>query len=130
MKKYNLVLRVHGIILLGIGILMALQTLLGCFKGIGVLSFTKGDLLRSVGLFEAYLLAGFCGALFILLSGKCYSKEWHLLAATVHLILGITNLIFWEAYTIAGIVTIGYLSTMAHAFLIIVECTCYLSMKK
>lgn len=129
MKKYSIVLRVHGIVLLCMGILMTVQTLLGCFKGIGVLSFIHGDLLRSVGLFEAYLLAGFCGAVFMLLSGKYYSKEWHLLAATVHLILGVTNLIFWRAYSLAGIVVIGYISTTAHISLLLIESTFYLKLK-
>lgn len=128
-KQYNLVLRIHGIILLVMGIMMTIQTLLGCFKGIGILSFVHRDLLRAVGLFEAYLLAGFCGAVFIQLSGKYYRKEWHLLAATVHLILGVTNLIFWKAYALAGIVTIGYISTTAHALLIIVESISYIDQK-
>jgi len=128
-KQYNIILRIHGIILFCLGIIMTLQTLLGSFKGIGILKFIQGDALRSVGLFEAYLLAGYSGFVFILLSGRHYKKEWHLLPATVHLILFTTNLLFWKAYSLAGIVTIGYVSTTAHACFIILEIGCYLKLK-
>jgi hypothetical protein len=128
-NRYRLLLKIHGIILLCLGSLMTLQTVLGSFKGVGVLSFLHGDALKSVGLFEAYLLAGFSGAVLIILSGKRYEKEWHLLAATVHLILFTTNLLFWKAYALAGIVTIGYVATSAHAVFISVESVCYFVLK-
>lgn len=124
-KQYKIILRIHGVILLCLGLIMTLQTLLGSFKGIGILKFIEGDALRSVGLFEAYLLAGHSGFIFILLSGKHYKKEWHLLPAAVHLILFATNLIFWKAYALAGIVKIGYVATIAHAWLILLEMACY-----
>jgi hypothetical protein len=129
-KQYSRFLKIHGIILLCLGIIMTVQTILGRYKGIGALSFIEGDSLRSVGLFEAYLLAAFSGTVFILLSGKHYAKEWHLLAATAHLILFTTNLLFWEAYALAGIVTIGYISTIAHAIFISLESACYLLLIK
>lgn len=128
-KQHNITLRVHGFILLCLGLVMTLQTLLGSFKGIGALKFIEGDALRSVGLFEAYLLAAYSGFVFILLSGKHYQKEWHLLPVIVHLILFTTNLLFWKAYAQAGIVTIGYISTIAHALFIVLEGGCYLKLK-
>jgi len=124
-KQYKTILRIHGIFLFCLGITMALQTLLGFFKGIGVLKFVEGNALISVGLFEAYLLAGFSGFIFINLSGKNYKKEWHLMPVTVHLILFTTNLLFWKAYSLAEIVAIGYVSTTAHALLILLEIGCY-----
>lgn len=131
MKTHStLILKTHGIILLCLGTMMTLQTVLGSFYGFGVLKFIEGDALRSVGLFEAYLLAGFSGAVFIILSGKHYEKEWHLLAAIVHLILFTTNLLFWKAYSLAGIVTIGYVATTAHALFIILESGCYVTYRK
>ena len=125
-NQYSILLRTHGIALLSLGGVMTLQTLLGSFMGIGVLSFIQGDVLRSVGLFEAYLLAGFSGAVLVILSGKHYVKEWHLLPATVHIILITTNLLFWKGYALAGIITIGYVSTIAHGLFICVEGGCYL----
>jgi len=79
---------------------MALQSLLGCFKGTGALAFINDDLLRSVGLFEAYLLAGLFGIVLVLLSGRHYVKQWHLLAACIHVfylqqILFFEKLMFW-----------------------------------
>lgn len=124
-NQYKLILRVHGIILLSLGLMMTLQTVLGFFSGVGVLKFIKGDALRSVGLFEAYLLAGFFGSVFIILSGKQYKKEWHLLPVMVHLILFTTNLLFWKAYSLAGIVTVGYVATTAHALFTLLEVGCY-----
>lgn len=124
-NQYKLFLKVHGIILFCLGIIMTLQTLLGSFKGIGPLKFIYGDALRSVGLFEAYLLAAFSGAVLIILSGRHYIKQWHLLATTVHLILFTTNLLFWKAYSLADIVAIGYVSTSAHALFILLESGCY-----
>lgn len=127
-KQYNYILRIHGIVLLCLGIIMTLQTILGSFKGVGVLKFIDGDYLRGVGLFEAYLLAGFFGLVFIILSGKQYKKEWHLLPAMVHLILFTTNLLFWKAYSLGGIVIIGYVSTTAHVLFIVLEIGCYYSL--
>lgn len=128
--QFSLILKIHGIFLLCLGLMMTMQTILGSFYGLGILKFIEGDALRSVGLFEAYLLAGFSGAILIVLSGKHYEKEWHLLAATLHLILFTTNLLFWRAYALAGIVTIGYASTTAHAVFIILECGCYAMAKR
>lgn len=99
-KQYNIILRVHGFILLGLGLVMTLQTLLGSFKGIGALKFIEGDAIRSVGLFEAYLLAAYSGFVFTLLSGKHYKKEWHLLPVIVHLILFYHQLTFLESLCI------------------------------
>lgn len=124
-NHYKRILRTHGIVLSVLGTMMTLQSLLGSFKGVGLLKFLKDDALRSVGLFEAYLLAGYSGFVIILLSGKIYKKEWHLLPATVHAILFITNILFWKAYAIAGIVTLGYISTSAHALFILLETVCY-----
>lgn len=128
-KLSRIILKSHGIVLLCLGIIMTGQTILGSFKGIGVLAFIKNDPLRSVGLFEAYLLAAFSGLVLIVLSGKHYIKEWHLLAGSIHLILFTTNILFWEAYSIAGILTIGYLSTIAHAVFITIEYCCYFIVK-
>lgn len=126
MKNFcRLFLKTHGIILLCLGLIMNFQTILGSFRGIGVLSFIKDDPLRSVGLFEAYLLAGFSGAILVLLSGKLYAKKWHILAIVVHAILFTTNILFWRAYALAGIVTIGYVSTTAHGVFMLLESTCY-----
>lgn len=124
-NRYSNFLKLHGIILLCLGTIMTVQTLLGSFKGKGALAFTYGDALRSVGLFEAYLLAAFCGAMFVMLSGSLYVRRWHLVAALVHLILFTTNILFWRAYALADIVTIGYISTTAHAVFILLECICY-----
>lgn len=127
--RSNLILRIHGIILCCLGLIMTVQTLLGSFKGVGMLKFIEEDPLRSVGLFEAYLLACYSGFVFILLSGKYYRKEWHILPATVHLILFTTNVLFWKAYALGGIVMIGYVSTSAHAFFILLEIGCYLTLQ-
>lgn len=124
-NQYKSILKVHGIILLCLGSIMTVQTILGSFKGIGTLKFLYANALRSVGLFEAYLLAALSGVVLILLSDRHYVKDWHLLAATVHLILFTTNLLFWEAYALAGIVTIGYVVTVTHALFILLEGGCY-----
>ena len=128
-NRYSLILKVHGIILLCIGLIMTLQIILGSFKGIGALKFIYGDAIKSAGLFEAYLLAAFSGVVLIILSGKHYVKGWHLLAATVHLILFTTNILFWNAYALAGITMIGYVSTTAHALFIFLESGCYIKLK-
>jgi preprotein translocase subunit Sss1 len=128
-NRYKRILKIHGITLLLLGSVMTMQTILGSFKGIGPLKFIYADPLRSVGLFEAYLLAAFSGSILLLLSGRHYQKEWHLLAATIHLILFVTNLLFWKAYALAGIVTIGYVATIAHALFIVLETSCYLLQK-
>lgn len=122
-------LKIHGCILMVLGIVMTVQTVLGSFQGVGPLKFIYADALRSVGLFEAYLLAAFSGGVLILLSGRIYRKEWHLLGAVIHLILMGTNLLFWRAYAQAGIITIGYVATISHALFITLEISCYFLQK-
>jgi len=123
--QYNRFLKIHGILLICLGSIMTIQTLLGYHLGVGALVFLKNETLRSVGLFEAYLLAAFCGFILVVLSGKYYSKQWHLLGAGIHMILFVTNVVFWKAYAQADIVIIGYVATLAHAVLIFLETRCY-----
>lgn len=125
-NKFKRVLKTHGILLMILGSTMTLQTIIGYQKGNGVLSFLESESLRAVGLFEAYLLAAYLGLILYVLSGKLYKRTWHLLAAGIHMILFVTNITFWEAYSLANIISIGYISTIAHFIFIIIESLCYI----
>ena len=48
-----------------------------------------------------------------------------MLAAGIHVILFIINIIFWKAYASGNIVTMGYVATIAHAVFISIESGCY-----
>ncbi|MBK8658919.1 MAG: hypothetical protein IPN22_08625 [Bacteroidetes bacterium] len=94
-KQYNIILRAHGFILLGLGLVMTLQTLLGTFKGIGALKFIEGDALRSVGHTSGSLQRPLLPPSRLVFTLQAnYKKEWYLLVI-VHLIPLQLNLLFW-----------------------------------
>jgi hypothetical protein len=42
------------------------------------------------------------------------ARKWHLTAATVHALLGISNLAFWQLFIAADMLAMGYVTTSLH----------------
>ena len=86
--------------------------LAGAFLGYG--PFTKvlsaaPD--AAIGFVEAHGLALIIGCL---LWQAEPARKWHLTAATVHALLGISNLAFWQLFIAADMLVMGYVTTSLH----------------
>lgn len=63
------------------------------------------------GMMEAHGLA-FIIAVTILAVG--YGRRWHLMLLAIHLLLGTCNLMFWQFFIVSDMLTVGYVTTIAH----------------
>jgi hypothetical protein len=64
-----------------------------------------------IGMMEAHGLA-FIIAATILAAG--YGRRWHLMLLAIHLLLGTCNLMFWQFFIVSDMLTVGYVTTIAH----------------
>lgn len=86
--------------------------LLGAFAGIGPQSAIVAAAPHSViGFVEAHGLALILG---VLLWRAEPLRSWHLTAAAVHVLLGTANLVFWQIFIAADMLTGGYITTSLH----------------
>ena len=89
------VLLLNGLFLAGMGSAFALFDLWGYYLGGGPLGPIMHNLLYTIGFFEAHALAGLLGLLLLRARRVDPAPVWHLVAATIHLLLGSANLLFW-----------------------------------
>jgi len=102
------ILRIDALLLglfAGTGLLLDLRAYL---TGLGIQSVLMANAPQSaIGLVEAHGLAVIVG---FLLWRAQPSRMWHLTAATVHVLLGTSNLLFWQIVALP----LGYISTGFH----------------
>jgi hypothetical protein len=90
--------------------------LAGVFMGVG----PQGRILATaphagIGFVEAHGLAIILG---VLLWRAPPERSWHLTAAAIHVLLGTSNLVFWQIFVAADMLVMGYVTTSLHfAFL-------------
>ena len=65
----------------------------------------------AIGFVEAHRLAFIIG---VLLWRAETSRTWHLTAAAVHVLLGTANLVFWQFFIAADMLSVGYVTTALH----------------
>ena len=120
-KLRKKILKIHGTLLVVLGIVMTVQVTVGRLKGIGIFKFLHENPLASIGFFEAFLFASVLGLFLLHASTKENVRQWNLLAALIHVTLASTNIIFWGFYeTIDGVIP-GTIATIAHFVFIAVE---------
>ncbi len=71
-----------------------------------------------IGFIEAHGLALIFGVLLWQAAG---SRRWHLAAAAVHVLLGSANLAFWQFFIAADVLVVGYVTTIAHFTLVVLQ---------
>ena len=92
--------------------------LAGVYLGLG----PQGRILAAaphagIGFVEAHGLAIILG---VLLWQAPPERSWHLTAAAIHLLLGTSNLVFWQVFVAADMLAAGYITTSLHfAFLLL-----------
>ena len=84
----------------------------GSFFGRGAEATLLADVPGAgIGFIEAHGLALIIG---VTLWHIAYSRNWHVLLAAVHVLLGTANLLFWQFFIAADVLVVGYVTTAAH----------------
>lgn len=73
----------------------------------------------AVGYVEAHGLATLMGILMIVHAHAVNIRFWNGLAAAVHILLGISNLVFWAVFVEVNAVPLGVVVTVIHWLLVI-----------
>ena len=81
-------------------------------------AFLGGHTELGIAFLEAHGLALILG---ITLWRVPVSRGWHVTAAALHLLLGTSNLLFWNAFFASGMATVGYVTTSFHLMFVLVQ---------
>jgi hypothetical protein len=119
----QLVLRGNGLFLVVFGTLgLTLLDIPGIWFTTGPgASILNGAHDAGVGFVEAHGLAIITGAMFLWASRTPPGTAWHAVAGAVHALLGTANLLFWHSFTVGNVLWVGYLSTAAHLWFVLVH---------
>ena len=117
----NKILKIHGAALCAVGLIFVGLITLGRICGWGIFRFLKENQIASIGFFEAFLLASVLGLFLLSSSTLEKTKNWNYLAATIHLVLAVTNIIFWNFYEVVDGEIPGTIATIFHFVMIGVE---------
>ena len=114
-----LILRTDAILLALFGLFGITMDLLGYFVGTGAWQGVFFNNPLAVGAVEAHGLAIIIA---VLLIGQASAKDnvaWHLTALATHLLLGISNLVFWQVFIHVNVVPLGIVATTYHFVFVI-----------
>ena len=86
--------------------------LIGAFIGQGPVAPILGSAPHAaIGFVEAHGLAFILG---VLLWRAAPVRSWHATGATIHLLLGVSNLAFWPIFAAGDMLAVGYVTTILH----------------
>jgi hypothetical protein len=112
MTSRHLVLRANAVYLLVAAAGGMISDLNGVFLARGpVAPIVAAAPHAGIGFVEAHGLALIIG---VLLWRAEPSRTWHFAAAAVHLLLGVSNLLFWQIFIAADMLAVGYVTTALH----------------
>jgi hypothetical protein len=72
----------------------------------------------AIGFVEAHGLAFIIG---VLLWRAEPARLWHGTAAAVHVLLGVSNVVFWPLFGFAGMLGVGYVTTALHVLFAVLQ---------
>ncbi len=93
------ILRVHGTLLIVMGIVIAIYSTIGTLYGIGNFSFLHDNRLGHVGLLQAYELALLTGIVLWMGSYQENKRNWNRIGALFHFFILIVYVIHWDFLT-------------------------------
>jgi|SRR6185436_9035827 len=96
---------------------------IGHFFGAGPLASTLHSP-YTIGGFEAHGLAVIISVLLLRGASLPDRRLWHILALSVHLLLGAANLIFWSSFEQLDVVMVGVVTTVLHIFFVLAQGVC------
>lgn len=93
--------------------------LAGAFLGVGPQKDILGPAPHAaIGFVEAHGLAFIMG---VLLWRAPPLRSWHLTAAAVHVLLGTSNLVFWQIFVASDMLAMGYVTTALHWLFVVLQ---------
>ena len=115
----RLILRANAVFLILAGGSSLLMDLRAYFFGVGPSTrFIAAAPYTAIGFVEAHGLALIFGILF---ARAAAIRPWHLTAAAVHVLLGTSNLLFWQIFVAGGLLAMGYITTALHGLFAVLE---------
>jgi hypothetical protein len=91
----------------------------GIFFGLGPVARIVAEAPYSgIGFIEAHGLAFILG---ILMWRAQPTRDWHLAAAAIHVLLGSANLVFWQLFIVSDMLLVGYVTTALHGLFVVLQ---------
>lgn len=116
----RLVLRVNAVFLIVAGFSAWLNfDFPASFSGSGPLGpLIAHEPSLGIGFVEAHGLALILG---VLLWRAPSEKSWHFTAVAIHLLLGVSNIAFWQIFVATNTLPMGWVSTVIHGLLVLLH---------
>jgi hypothetical protein len=100
----------------------------GAFTGRGPVGLVlRGAPEAALGFCEAHGLAVMFGLLFLRAEPE---RRFHLAAAAVHLLLGVSNVMFWQLFITGDALSVGYVTTLLHAVFVALQVAAFVTSSK
>ena len=115
-------LLVNGTLLALTGAAQGMFDLAGYFLNLGPTAAALYQNPDAIGFLEAHGLALIIGLLMVL-NRNAQGAAWHWIGASVHLLLGAANLLFWPVFEVNGLVPMGVAATAAHVLFFALQTT-------
>jgi phosphoglycerol transferase MdoB-like AlkP superfamily enzyme len=115
----------NGVFLVVVGGVQFVFELLAYYAGIGPYGYVFEESPYTIGWVEAHGLAFIIGVLLLTVAARDGRRFWHVLAASVHTLLGTANLVFWESFEVFGMVPMGILATVVHFVFVVAHIGAY-----
>jgi hypothetical protein len=108
----QMILRANSIFLLVASTGGFVSDLAGAFLGVGPVGrVVEAAPNSAIGFVEAHGLAFIFG---VLLWRAEATRAWHLTAGAIHVLLGTSNLVFWQLFVAMDMLAMGYITTGLH----------------
>ena len=120
-KTRKKILRIHGSILIVIGIALTVNATIGTYLGVGKFSFLMDNELALVGLFQAYLLMAIIGVSLWIGTTSAGIRKFHMIGALAHFPPLAANIMFWHLFSGMGMTTLSIIGTTFHCLFICIE---------
>jgi hypothetical protein len=119
MKKT--ILRIDGIFLMVMGTMAAITDIIGYYSGNGPFGRIYFQNNITIGGFEAHSLAIILGIILFIKSKASDAHFFNKIAVAIHLVLGVSNLVWFDIFFETGSISMGYTSTIAHFTLVLLN---------
>jgi hypothetical protein len=115
----QLLLRANALFLIVAALGGLRSDLMGAWLGRGPVAPILGTAPHAaIGFVEAHGLAVILG---VLLWRALPQRSWHVTAACIHLLLGTSNLVFWQAFVAGDMLAVGHVTTLLHALFLVLQ---------
>jgi hypothetical protein len=120
----------NGVFLVVVGGVQVVFELLAYYSGVGPYGYLFDESPYAIGWVEAHGLAFIIGVLLLTVAARDGRRFWHVLAATVHTLLGTANLLFWDSFVAFGMVPMGIAATVVHFVLVSAHTTAFIASRE